>query len=149
MHCPYCHEPDTRVIDSRLVNEGTQIRRRRECAACQERCTTFETAELLMPSIVKRDGRRDPFDERKLRRGLQKALEKCPVSTEKMEATLTRIQHQLMTRGEREVSSKVVGECVMHELRQLDAIAFVRFASVYLRFKDVKEFQDAIDKLLD
>jgi len=149
MHCPYCHEPDTRVIDSRLVNEGTQIRRRRECAVCQERCTTFETAELLMPSIIKRDGRRDLFDERKLRRGLMKALEKCPVSTEKIEETFTRIQHQLMTRGEREVPSKIIGELVMHELRELDAIAFVRFASVYLRFKEVKEFQDAIDKLLD
>lgn len=147
MHCPYCREPDTRVVDSRLVSEGSQIRRRRECTRCQERFTTFESAELLMPAVVKRDGRRNPFDERKLRSGLLKALEKRPVSAEQVEAAITHIQHQLLACGEREVPSQIIGELVMKELRQLDDIAFIRFASVYLRFQDVKEFHEAIEKL--
>jgi transcriptional repressor NrdR len=147
MRCPFCREPDTRVIDSRLVNEGTQIRRRRECAVCHDRFTTFESAELLLPGIIKRDGRRSPFDEMKLRNGFLKALEKRPISTEQIDVSIMHIQHQLLERGEREVSSKVIGELVMKELRQLDSIAFIRFASVYLRFQDIKEFQDAIDRL--
>jgi transcriptional repressor NrdR len=147
MHCPYCHEPDTRVVDSRLISEGAQIRRRRECVKCEERFTTFESAELFMPTVIKRDGRRTPFDEGKLRRGLLKALEKRPVSTEQVEAAVTHIKHKLLATGEREVSSQVLGELLMNELRNLDDIAFIRFASVYLRFEDVKEFHDVIEKL--
>lgn len=149
MDCPYCHEPDTRVVDSRLISEGAQIRRRRECIKCEERFTTFESAELLMPAIIKRDGRRNHFDEKKLRIGLLKALEKRPISAEQIEAAITHIQHQLVATGEREIPSKVLGEMVMNELRQLDEIAFIRFASVYLRFQDVKEFHEAINDLLD
>jgi len=148
MYCPYCHEPDTRVIDSRLVSEGAQIRRRRECTRCEERFTTFESAELLMPSVVKRDGRRNPFDESKLRNGFLKAIEKRPVSTEQIEAAITHIQHQLLAKGEREVPSMDIGELVMNELRKLDDIAFIRFASVYLRFQDIKQFHEAIEKLI-
>jgi transcriptional repressor NrdR len=147
MHCPYCHEPDTRVVDSRLISEGAQIRRRRECVKCEERFTTFESAELLMPTIIKRDDRRNHFDESKLRKGLSKALEKRPVSTEQVEAAITHIKHQLLASGEREVPSEMIGELVMDELRKLDDIAFIRFASVYLRFQDVKEFHEAIKKL--
>lgn len=147
MHCPYCHKPDTRVVDSRLISEGAQIRRRRECEHCSERFTTFESAELLIPAVIKRDGRRNPFDEKKLRSGLLKALEKRPVSTEQVEAAITHILHQLVATGEREVSSTFIGELVMNELKRLDDIAFIRFASVYLRFQDVKEFHQAIENL--
>ncbi len=147
MYCPYCNQPDTRVVDSRLVNEGAQIRRRRECVICEERFTTFESAELLLPSVVKRDGRRSPFDTNKLRTGILKALEKRPVSSEKIEAAITRIHHQLLARGEREVPALGIGELVMKELHELDDIAFIRFASVYLRFQDVQEFHDLINKL--
>jgi len=148
MHCPYCHAPDTRVIDSRLVSEGAEIRRRRECAGCTERFTTFEVAELLMPTIIKRDGRRSPFDEKKLRGGMLKAVEKRPVSTEQIDAAITHIHHQLLARGEREIQSSVLGELVMSELQQLDDIAFVRFSSVYLRFENLKEFNQTIQNLL-
>ena|SRR3990167_617951 len=147
MHCPYCHKPDTRVVDSRLISEGAQIRRRRECEHCEERFTTFESAELLMPAVIKRDGRRNHFDEKKLRTGLLKALEKRPISAEQVEAAITHIQHQLVATGEREVSSNFIGDLVMNELKKLDAIAFIRFASVYLRFQDVKEFHEAIEQL--
>lgn len=147
MHCPYCHKPDTRVVDSRLISEGAQIRRRRECEHCEERFTTFESAELLMPAVIKRDGRRNHFDEKKLRSGMMKALEKRPVSAEQIEAALTHIQHQLVATGEREIESKLLGDLVMGELKKLDAIAFIRFASVYLRFQDVKEFHEAIEDL--
>jgi transcriptional repressor NrdR len=147
VHCPFCGADDTKVIDSRLVAEGDSVRRRRECQACDERFTTFETAELVMPRIVKRDGKREPFDEDKLRAGLAKALEKRPVSLEEMEAALNRILHRLRSTGERELPSLRVGEEVMSELRDIDGVAYVRFASVYRDFQDVSEFQEEIRKL--
>jgi transcriptional repressor NrdR len=147
VHCPFCGADDTKVIDSRLVAEGDSVRRRRECQACDERFTTFETAELVMPRIVKRDGKREPFDEDKLRAGLAKALEKRPVSLEEMEAALNRIMHRLRSTGERELPSLRVGEEVMSELRDIDGVAYVRFASVYRDFQDVSEFQEEIRKL--
>lgn len=147
MHCPFCQEPDTRVVDSRLVSDGAQIRRRRECAHCDERFTTFESAELLLPQVIKQDGRRNVFDEQKLRQGILRALEKRPISTETIIAAIKRIQHKLLASGEREVSSKLIGEYVMLELRALDEVAYIRFASVYRRFQDIKEFHLAIENL--
>jgi transcriptional repressor NrdR len=147
MHCPFCSHPETKVIDSRLSGEGRQVRRRRECLDCQERFTTFETAELVMPRLIKRDRAREPFDESKLRAGMVRALERRPVSAEDIEASIARIIHTMQTLGEREVPSRVVGELVMEELRGLDEVAFVRFASVYRSFQDVTEFQDEIRRL--
>lgn len=147
MHCPFCGEADTKVIDSRLVAEGDQVRRRRECISCKERFTTFESAELVMPRLVKQDGTRQPFDEDKLRSGLMKALEKRPVSIEQIDAAINRIKFRLRATGERELKSLVVGEVVMSELRQLDKVAYVRFASVYRSFQDVNEFKEEIDRL--
>ena len=147
MHCPFCGADDTKVIDSRLVAEGDQVRRRRECQTCSERFTTFESAELVMPRIVKRDGGREPFNEDKLRAGLQRALEKRPVSMETVESMLLRIMHRLRSAGERELPSREVGELVMEELKDVDAVAFVRFASVYRDFQDIQEFQAEIAKL--
>ena len=147
MRCPFCAEPDTRVVDSRLANEGEQVRRRRECHACGERFTTYETVELSLPRVVKRDGTRQPYSEDKLRTGLMRALEKRPVATERVEAAVARIQHRLHARGEREVSSQLLGQWVMEELRDLDEVAYVRFASVYLSFQDVEAFRDAVERL--
>ena len=147
MHCPFCGAVDTKVIDSRLVAEGDQVRRRRECITCADRFTTYETAELVMPRIIKQNGVREPFDERKLHAGLMKALEKRPVSIEKVDEAINRIKHQLRAAGEREVPSRRVGEEVMKELRQLDEVAYVRFASVYRSFKDLNEFRAEIDRL--
>ena len=149
MHCPFCSHPETKVIDSRLTGEGRQVRRRRECLRCNERYTTFETAELVMPRLIKRDCAREPFDEVKLRNGMVRALERRPVNAEAIEESITRIIHAMQTLGEREVASRVVGEMVMEELRALDEVAFVRFASVYRRFQDVTEFQDEIERLRD
>ncbi len=148
MHCPFCGEADTKVIDSRLVAEGDQVRRRRECLSCRERFTTFETAELVMPPrVVKQDGTRQPFDEEKLRAGIMKALEKRPVSIEEIDAALNRIKYRLRSTGEREVKSMQLGEEVMTELRQLDKVAYVRFASVYRSFQDINEFKEEIERL--
>lgn len=147
MHCPFCGADDTKVIDSRLVSEGKSVRRRRECSHCGERWTTFETAELLMPKVVKQDGSREPFDEDKLRQGLRKALEKRPVSDESIDAAVGRMMDRIRESGEREVKSDQVGEAVMGELRQLDAVAYVRFASVYRDFQDISEFQSEIRRL--
>lgn len=147
MHCPFCNANDTKVIDSRLVAEGGQVRRRRECLACGERFTTFETAELVMPRLIKQDGSRQPFDEDKLRAGVQRALEKRPVSVERLEEAIARIKQKLRATGEREVKSLVVGELVMSELHQLDEIAYIRFASVYRRFQDLNEFREEIERL--
>ncbi|MEE8244220.1 MAG: transcriptional regulator NrdR [Pseudomonadales bacterium] len=147
MHCPFCGADDTKVIDSRLVAEGDSVRRRRECQTCGERYTTFETAELVMPRIVKRDGSREPFNQDKLLHGLQTALEKRPVGVEQIEEALNRIMHRMRSTGERELPSRRVGEEVMAELRDLDAVAYVRFASVYRDFQDVSEFQAEIQKL--
>jgi transcriptional repressor NrdR len=147
MHCPFCSAEDTKVIDSRLVTDGEAVRRRRECLTCGERYTTFETAELVMPHLIKRDGRREPFDEEKLRYGLSKALEKRPVSVDKIENSLNHIKHRMRSTGERELPSLQVGEEVMVELRALDPVAYVRFASVYRDFQDLSEFADEIHKL--
>jgi len=147
MFCPFCNAEDTKVIDSRLVADGNEVRRRRECSVCEERFTTYEIAELVMPRIIKRDGRRSPFDENKLRNGMMKALEKRPVSVEKIEAAINHIKHRLQTTGEREVSSQVVGEAMMNELRSLDQVAYVRFASVYRSFQDVNAFREEIQRL--
>jgi transcriptional repressor NrdR len=147
MHCPFCGAIDTKVIDSRLVSEGDHVRRRRECITCEERFTTYETAELVMPRIIKQDGVREPFDEDKLKKGLMKALEKRPVSIEKVDSAINSIKASLRATGEREIQSRTVGEEVMKELRQLDEVAFVRFASVYRSFKDLNEFREEIDRL--
>lgn len=147
MHCPFCSHPETKVIDSRLAGEGRQIRRRRECLGCSERFTTFETAELVMPRVVKRDDTREPFDEGKLRSGMVRALEKRPVSSEAVEAALARIIHRLQTMGEREIQSRAIGDMVMEELRALDEVAYVRYASVYRSFQDVESFQEEIRRL--
>lgn len=149
MHCPFCSALDTKVIDSRLVAEGESVRRRRECLTCGERFTTFETAELVMPRIVKRDGSRQPFDENKLRRGFARALEKRPVGVEAIEDAITRIKHTLRATGERELPSRAVGEAVMKTLRDMDPVAYVRFASVYRDFQDVSEFQKEIQNLAE
>ena len=147
MHCPFCSAEDTKVIDSRLVTDGEAVRRRRECLTCGERYTTFETAELVMPHLIKRDGRREPFDEEKLRYGLSKALEKRPVSVDEIETSLNHIKHRMRSPVERELPSLQVGEEVMTELRALDPVAYVRFASVYRDFQDLSEFADEIQKL--
>ena len=147
MHCPFCNAVDTKVIDSRLVAEGNQVRRRRECLTCNERFTTYESAELVMPRIIKQNGDREPFDEEKLHSGLIKALEKRPVSIEKVDEAISRIKNKLRATGEREVQSRAVGEEVMNELRDLDEVAYVRFASVYKSFKSLDEFTREIDQL--
>ncbi|HEB66447.1 MAG TPA: transcriptional regulator NrdR [Gammaproteobacteria bacterium] len=147
MHCPFCGAEDTRVIDSRLTSDGSQVRRRRECTACNERFTTFETAELVMPRLIKSDGRREPFNEDKLRAGMQRALEKRPVETEAIENAVNRIMKRMRDTGDREIPSRRVGEWVMDELRDLDQVAYVRFASVYRAFEDVSAFQEEIERL--
>lgn len=149
MFCPFCCEQETKVIDSRLVTEGQQVRRRRECVVCHERFTTFESAELVMPRVIKRDGSREPFNEDKLRAGLQRALEKRPVSTEKVEQCILSLKSQLRATGEREVSSELLGNLIMNALRELDKVAYVRFASVYRSFEDIREFGEEIARLGD
>lgn len=147
MHCPFCGADETKVIDSRLVADGGQVRRRRECLTCKERFTTYEAPELVMPRIIKQNGSREPFDEEKLRAGLLRALEKRPVSVERIESEIENIKHRLRATGEREVKSRDVGEWVMDSLKALDQVAYVRFASVYRSFQDLSEFRDAIERL--
>lgn len=147
MRCPFCSEQETKVVDSRLAGDGNQIRRRRECINCSERFTTYETAELNLPSVIKSDGTRQSFADQKLRIGMQKSLEKRPVSADEIEAAINRIKHLLFTRGEREVPALQIGEYVMDELRKLDHVAYLRFASVYRSFEDVDQFREVIDRL--
>ncbi len=147
MHCPFCSHEETKVIDSRLAADGRQIRRRRRCVDCEERFTTFESAELVMPRLIKNDDRRQPFDESKLRNSMVRALEKRPVASDELEEAIGRLVHRLRTMGEREVASRLLGELVMEELRALDEVAYVRFASVYRRFQDVTEFEEEIRRL--
>ncbi len=147
MHCPFCHEIDTKVVDSRLVADGEQVRRRRECLVCHERFTTFEIAELIMPLIIKRDGRRKPFSIENLRAGMLRALEKRPVSRDALEEAIVTIMQKIRRLGEREIESHQVGAWVMDALYRMDHVAYVRFASVYKRFKDVSEFRQTIDKM--
>lgn len=147
MYCPFCGHHDTRVIDSRLMSDGDQVRRRRQCESCHDRFTTYERAELNLPKIVKQDGSRVPFDEHKLRAGMMRALEKRPVSSDHFEECMTRVLHWLMATGEREIHSRTLGEKVMDELRELDEVAYVRFASVYRSFQDVNAFREEIERL--
>ncbi|MBT3673334.1 MAG: transcriptional regulator NrdR [Porticoccaceae bacterium] len=149
MYCPFCNADDTKVVDSRLVAEGGQVRRRRECVDCSERFTTYELAELVMPRVIKSDGTREPFNEEKLRAGLQRALEKRPVSIEQIEISLSQIKHFLQVTGEREINSRIIGEEVMAQLHELDEVAYIRFASVYRSFQDLSEFQDELNRLKD
>jgi len=149
MRCPFCTAADTKVIDSRLVAEGDQVRRRRECLSCSERFTTYEGAELLLPRIIKQSGVREPFNEDKLRQGILRALEKRPVSSEQIEAMLSQIKRILQASGEREVPSRVLGEEVMRQLKAVDHVAFVRFASVYRSFQDLNEFRVEIERLAE
>lgn len=147
MHCPFCNALETKVIDSRLANDGLQVRRRRECGDCKERFTTYEAAELSLPRVIKRDGTRHPFDENKLRTGIMKALERRPVDSGRIEEAITKVKHQLMSRGEREIDSRTIGEWMMDMLRTLDHVAYVRFASVYRSFEDMNAFREVIDNL--
>ncbi|RUO73500.1 transcriptional regulator NrdR [Idiomarina ramblicola] len=149
MHCPFCGTQDTKVIDSRLVADGASVRRRRECNHCKERFTTFETAELVMPRVIKTDGSREPFNEDKLRNGLLRALEKRPVSLELMEQAINKIKSSIRATGEREITSNFIGSLVMENLKQIDKVAYVRFASVYRSFEDIREFGEEIARLND
>lgn len=148
MYCPFCHEQETKVIDSRLIAEGAQVRRRRECLQCHERFTTFETAELIMPLIIKRDGRREMFNIDNLRAGMLRALEKRPVSIDSLEEAIAAILQKIRAAGEREIEARQIGEWVMEQLYRLDHVAYVRFASVYKRFKDISEFRETIDQMI-
>ncbi|MGP1953116.1 MAG: transcriptional regulator NrdR [Arsenophonus sp. ET-KM2-MAG3] len=149
MYCPFCTAVDTKVIDSRLVANGLQVRRRRQCLECCERFTTFEVAELIMPCVVKSDDIPELFNEDKLRRGMQKALEKRPVISDDLETAINNIKLKLRSSGEREISAKIIGKIVMEELKRLDKIAYIRFASVYCSFEDIREFGEEIAKLQD
>ena len=146
MRCPFCRHEDTQVVDSRVSEDGAAIRRRRRCPACDKRFTTYERVELAMPAIVKKDGSRTEFDRRKIMASMQLALRKRPVAADAIDAAVARIEYQLLGSGEREVRSDRLGELVMGELRELDKVAFVRFASVYRRFEDVSEFEDVIEE---
>ena len=147
MHCPFCQHNDTRVIDSRVSDDGTTIRRRRECEQCGERFNTFETAELKLPTVVKSGDRRESFDEHKLRTSFERALQKRPVATHDVDTAIRDIVNDLRRSSEREISSRHIGELVMRELKKLDQVAYVRFASVYRRFEDVQAFREEIEKL--
>lgn len=147
MRCPFCNYLETKVVDSRFANEGDQIRRRRECLQCEERFTTYEVAELTLPRMIKRDASREAFNENKLRQGLLRALQKRPVSMEQVEEAIGRIKRRLRALGEREVSTQALGEWIMQELRHIDHVAYVRFASVYRRFEDVHAFEREIERL--
>ena len=147
MHCPFCQHTDTRVIDSRVSEDGATIRRRRECEACGERFSTLENIEIKLPAVIKSDGRRDTFDARKLRAGFDRALQKRPVSEEQIEAAVRAVIHAIRMSGEREITSRRIGEFVMNELRKLDHVGYVRFASVYRSFEDVADFREEIEKL--
>ena len=149
MYCPFCGDQETKVVDSRLAGDGYQIRRRRECTGCAERFTTFESAEFVLPKLVKTDESREPFDETKLRSGILKATEKRPISSEEIEELISRVIRKVQKMGEREIQSRLLGEIVIEELREIDEIAFIRYASVYRRFQDVEEFEKEIESLRD
>ncbi len=149
MQCPYCSSLEDKVVDSRLSKEGEVIRRRRECLQCQRRYTTYERIEENLPMLVKKDGRREPFDRHKILSGLKKACEKRPVSVDQLESVATRIEKAIQERGVNEIESHIVGEEVMRQLHALDQVAYVRFASVYREFKDVNQFMSELKTLLD
>ena len=148
MKCPACGSTDTRVVDSRRTKDGNAIRRRRECERCERRFTTYERLEEVFPLLVKKDGRREPYDRNKMVLGLQKALEKRPVSADIIEARADRVERFILEMGEKEIPSGVIGERVMNELREIDHVAYVRFASVYRSFKDLDDFMDQLKELL-
>ncbi|EGK12881.1 transcriptional regulator NrdR [Psychrobacter sanguinis] len=147
MQCPYCNADDTKVIDSRLAAEGAQVRRRRQCNQCQERFTTFEVVEVVMPRIIKSNNRIEPYDSQKLRRSIQLPLQKRPVTLDEQEAMISRIEKRIRQLGEREISSKALGEVVMSELKELDDVAYVRFASVYRDFQDIEAFRQELQNI--
>jgi transcriptional repressor NrdR len=149
MHCPFCSAEDTKVVDSRLSEEGDSVRRRRECLSCHERFTTYERAELRMPQIIKSDERREAFNEDKLRNGLTHALQKRSVESEAIEALIGRVRHKLISAGEREIQSRQLGEWVMRELKDLDPVGYIRFASVYRSFEDLEAFTEELEMLLN
>jgi transcriptional repressor NrdR len=149
MYCPFCQTEDTKVTDSRLSSDGAEVRRRRVCTVCKERFTTYERCELAMPRVIKHDGSRESFEEQKLRSGLHRAIEKRPVSTEQVDEVVHRIVKNLRALGEKELPTDQIGELVMNELRALDTVAYVRFASVYRRFADLDAFKREIDRLVD
>lgn len=147
MKCPYCDQLEDKVVDSRMAREGEIIRRRRECLGCKRRFTTYERIEESLPMVVKKDGRREPFDRNKILAGLKRACEKRPISTDALESVADRIEKRVQELGETEVEARVIGEEVMRELHQLDQIAYVRFASVYREFKDIDQFMDELKSL--
>jgi len=149
MNCPFCGTEDTKVVDSRVANDGAQVRRRRECPSCNERFTTYEVVEMALPRVIKRDGNRERFDESKVRAGMMRALEKRPVSSDLIEDAVMRIKHKVMGEGVRELTGSQIGDWVMQELKSLDQVAYVRYASVYRSFQDVQAFQTEILRLLD
>ena len=147
MKCPYCKADNTGVVDSRLSEDGDSVRRRRECQACGKRFTTYERVELQMPMIVKHNGNRTAYDREKIRIGFMRALHKRPVPTEYVDAAITRIEQRILALGEREIPSRVIGEMVMRELKKMDDVAYIRFASVYEDFQRVDDFRDAIQQV--
>lgn len=147
MHCPFCQHEDTKVIDSRLADDGGAVRRRRECPACSERFNTFETAELKLPVVIKSDELRESFDEHKMRTGFERALQKRKVASADVDRAVNRVIDELRKSGEREIPSRQIGELVMRELKQLDQVGYVRFASVYRQFEDVHAFREEIERL--
>lgn len=147
MHCPFCHAEDTKVTDSRLALEGAQVRRRRACPSCDERFTTYETVELVMPHVIKNDGTLISFDEDKIRIGMMRALQKRPVSMEQIDKAVANIIRNIRSLGDKEVPSSKIGDFVMQELFELDHVAYVRFASVYRQFQDLEQFKSEIDRL--
>ena len=147
MRCPFCGAIDTRVVDSRLVGDNDQVRRRRACTECEERFTTYESAELNLPRVVKSRGNREPFSDSKLQAGFQKSLEKRPVSVEAVDEAVARVKHRCLVAGEREIDARRIGEWVMDELKRLDEVAYIRFASVYRQFEDAQAFREAIETL--
>ncbi|MDQ6968541.1 MAG: transcriptional regulator NrdR [Mariprofundaceae bacterium] len=149
MHCPFCANVDTRVIDSRVVEDGATVRRRRECEVCNKRFSSYERAELRLPMVIKKDGSRQSFDVDKLRHGMQKALEKRPVSAEAVSSALNSILSEIQGLGESEISASKVGDYMMGALQKLDAVAYVRFASVYREFKDIDDFLAAVKSAMD
>jgi transcriptional repressor NrdR len=148
MHCPFCKANDTRVVDSRMAEDGAQVRRRRECEKCGARFTTFEKAQLSMPLILKRDGNPEPFDEDKLHKGFDRALYKRPVPPDALDRAIENIKRKLRSSTERQVPSHRIGEWVMEELRDLDQVAYVRFASIYRQFQDANAFREEVERLL-
>ncbi len=149
MRCPYCSSIDNKVVDSRMGKEGDSIRRRRECLKCEGRFTTYERVEEVLPSVIKKDGRREPFDRLKILNGLKKACEKRPISTEMLEKTVEEIEKSLQEKGLKEIPSTVIGEEVMERLHKLDEVAYVRFASVYRSFRDINEFMSELKDILN